>query len=78
MTGRGRGYCLLKIPRNRDEPLTGFAGLSGHPVYAQFHRTETGLESMSARMRTIEAAIHSVQNRLAALEKLARREEHIP
>lgn len=32
MTGRGGGYCLLKIPRNPDKPRTGFAGLSGKPV----------------------------------------------
>lgn len=29
MTGRGSGYCLLKIPRSPDEPKTGFIGLSG-------------------------------------------------
>lgn len=32
MTGRGGGYCLLKIPRTQDEPQTGFVGLSGKPV----------------------------------------------
>lgn len=29
MTGRGGGYCLLKIPRIPGEPKTGFVGLSG-------------------------------------------------
>ncbi|MFO7667622.1 MAG: DUF5320 domain-containing protein [Desulfobacterales bacterium] len=32
MTGRGSGYCLLKIPHSPDEPKIGFAGLSGKPV----------------------------------------------
>jgi len=32
MTGKGGGYCLLKIPRIPDEPETGFVGLSGKPV----------------------------------------------
>jgi len=32
MTGRGGGYCLLKIPSTPDEPKTGFIGLSGKPV----------------------------------------------
>jgi len=32
MTGRGGGFCLLKIPRSPDEPKTGFVGLSGKPV----------------------------------------------
>jgi len=37
MTGRGGGYCLLKIPRIPDEPKTGFFGLSGKPI-ALLHR----------------------------------------
>ncbi len=32
MTGRGGGYCLIKIPRTPGESQTGFAGLSGKPV----------------------------------------------
>ena len=32
MTGRGGGYCLLKIPRIPSETKTGFIGLSGKPV----------------------------------------------
>ena len=32
MTGRCRGYCVLKIPRIPGEPLAGFAGLSGKAV----------------------------------------------
>ncbi len=32
MTGRGGGYCLLKIPRTPGEPKIGFIGLSGKPV----------------------------------------------
>jgi hypothetical protein len=37
MTGRGGGYCLLKIPRSPGELRTGFIGLSGKPV-ALLHR----------------------------------------
>ncbi len=32
MTGKGDGHCVLKMPRNLDEPQTGFAGLAGNPV----------------------------------------------
>jgi len=40
MTGRGGGYCLLKIPRIPDEPKTGFVGLSGKPVALLHRRSE--------------------------------------
>jgi hypothetical protein len=32
MTGRGAGYCMLKIPPTYSGSLTGFAGLAGNPV----------------------------------------------
>lgn len=32
MTGRGLGFCMLRIPRDESEPVTGYAGESGHPV----------------------------------------------
>ena len=44
MTGRGSGYCLLKIPSSPDEPQAGFVGLSGKPValLPRIPRGETG------------------------------------
>lgn len=32
MTGKRAGYCVLKFPRAKDEPVEGFAGRLGHPV----------------------------------------------
>jgi hypothetical protein len=32
ITGGCRGYYVLKAPIAHDEPVTGFAGLSGRPV----------------------------------------------
>jgi hypothetical protein len=44
MTGRGRGFCILKIPRAAGEPLTGFVGKSGRPVHIGPGGTGTALE----------------------------------
>jgi len=32
MTGKGAGYCVLKFPRAKNEPVEGFAGRLGRPV----------------------------------------------
>jgi len=48
MTGRGKGYCLLKIPRTSNEPLTGFVGRSGQPVRICPHEMGKDLKSLHA------------------------------
>ena len=32
MSGRGRGFCALRIPAKLWEPVTGYAGCAGWPV----------------------------------------------
>jgi hypothetical protein len=32
MTGRGEGYCALRLPDEPDRPADGYAGLQGMPV----------------------------------------------
>jgi len=68
MTGRGGGFCLLKLPSSPDESLTGFAGRSGYPVRIPSHGMKTDLESLRARIWNVETAIRSIQRRVAALE----------
>jgi hypothetical protein len=34
LTGRGRGYCVLKVSGSQDETQIGYAGLSGAPITA--------------------------------------------
>lgn len=68
MTGGGGGFCLLKLPGSPDEPLTGFAGRAGYPVRIPSHGMGTDLESLRARIRSVETAIRSIQRRVAVLE----------
>ncbi len=44
MTGRGRGFCILQIPRAVGEPMTGFVGKFGRPVHIGPGGTGTALE----------------------------------
>jgi hypothetical protein len=67
MTGGGEGFCILKIPRMPDEPLTGFAGRSGQPV-GPSPGGPADLMSLRARARGIEAMISGILRRIAALE----------
>lgn len=32
LTGRGEGYCAVKLPDEPGEPAVGYAGREGHPV----------------------------------------------
>jgi len=68
MTGGSRGYCLLKFSGAPNEPLTGFAGLSGYPVRFRSREFEAELESLQAHIRRVKAAVRSLQSRVTALE----------
>jgi hypothetical protein len=35
MTGRGEGFCVLRMKADGSSPVKGFAGLQGKPVYAK-------------------------------------------
>jgi hypothetical protein len=52
MTGSGKGFCLLKIPRMKDEAVTGFAGLTGRPVRFPKNSFRENLESSEKQKRS--------------------------
>jgi hypothetical protein len=52
MTGNGKGFCLLKIPRLKDESVTGFAGLTGKPVRFPHNSSWENLESSEKQKRS--------------------------
>lgn len=52
MTGSGKGFCLLKIPRRKDEAVTGFAGLTGTPVRFPHSSSWGNLESREKQKRS--------------------------
>jgi len=67
LTGEGRGFCLLRIPRAPDEPVSGFAGSSGYPVCFRPPAIQTDPESVQAQIRGIETTIRGMKYRLTAL-----------
>jgi hypothetical protein len=69
MTGRGGGYCLLKLPGSLDEPLSGFAGRSGYPVRLRPDETQMDLASLSLRAQRLEAELRDMRRRIMALEQ---------
>jgi len=67
MTGRGDGFCLLKLPSIPDEPLIGFAGGSGYSVRLSFGASGTDLASLGRRLQSLEAGLRDIRRRLGAL-----------
>ena len=67
MTGRGGGYCLLKLPGSPDEPLSGFAGRSGLSRAALARWNRNGLGFPSLRAQRLEAELRDMRRRIVAL-----------
>jgi hypothetical protein len=68
ITGGGRGFCMLKIPDTANEPITGFAGLSGHPVACLQHRSETELACLRANVDRLQVILNGLQRDIGILE----------
>lgn len=66
MTGRGDGFCLLKLPSIPDEPLIGFAGGFGYPVRLSSGASGTDLASLGRRLQDLEAGLRDLRRRLEA------------
>jgi len=73
MTGRGSGYCMLKIPRTQGEPQTGFAGLSGRPVTLLPDSPRVDVASLHLRAWRVQVALRSIDRRIAILEAIRQR-----
>ena len=67
MTGRGGGYCILKLPGSPDEPLSGFAGQSGYPVRLWPDGIGMDLASLRRRAQRLEAELRDMRRRIVAL-----------
>ena len=72
MTGGGRGFCILKMPENPDEPATGIAGQTGRFVCRP---AAPGAEKayLRSQARRIEAALQVIRNRMEFLSAGRRR-----
>ena len=70
MTGRGEGYCLLKLPGSPGEPLSGFLGRSGFPVRLRSGEIGLDLGFPRHRVRRLEAELREMRRRIEASGRL--------
>ena len=52
MTGKGLGFCMMKIPSAPGEPFMGCAGRAGGPVFFSTNNPDTDTESAGRGRRT--------------------------
>jgi len=67
MTGRGGGFCLLKLSGPPDEPLSGFAGRSGVTMRIWPAGLGTDLVSLRLRAQRLEVELRDLRRRIMAL-----------
>ena len=72
MTGRGRGFCVLKLTTRPGAPVTGLAGWRGWPVGPP-PEGEADLGQLRTQARRIEAVLRAIRGRLERLETSRRR-----
>ena len=67
MTGGGRGFCVLKMPRSPDKPIVGFAGRAGWRV-VQAVGPKAEVAELRSEARRIEAALRAIRGQIGMLE----------
>jgi len=75
MTGRGGGYCMLKIPQSCNEPQIGFAGVSGKAVTFLPVSQRVDFASLHLRTRQVRRALRDINRRIAILEVVKQRRD---
>lgn len=72
LTGRGDGYCVIKLPDDPREIGTGFMGLCGTPMAFDDDRWSSPATRPPAQMAGIQRALHTIKCELEDLEAAAR------
>jgi len=67
MTGGGRGFCALKMPRKPDAPIQGLAGQTGWPV-ALPPASEATLAQLRSQAAQIEESLRAIHSHIERLE----------
>lgn len=73
MSGKGRGYCMLKISQLPDEPHTGFAGLAGKPLTLYPGLPSADIAFLKFRVQYLQLMLQDIQRRIEVLEDSRRR-----
>jgi len=66
MTGSGRGLCVLKLPAEPGNPITGLAGRVGW-MFNQSLATNAELEQLRRQACHIETVLRVIRRRIEAL-----------
>jgi hypothetical protein len=67
MTGRGRGYCVLRLPRDVGESVEGLIGAAGRAVRIADAAGGPATASLRRRVAELERAVHAIRERIATL-----------
>ena len=68
MSGRGRGFCALKLPASPTENAAGYAGRSGWPVVIQARELSVELAALRLQAQRVEEALDAFRRRIRLLE----------
>lgn len=73
MTGKGGGYCVMRLPESPHEPALGFVGLSGRPVRLAPGSRRFGAMLLEAEVERIRSVLLAIEQDLRDLEAAAQR-----
>lgn len=74
MSGRGQGFCALKLPVKPGEEVTGFAGQAGWPVAMEGGAPCHDLAALYREVQRLEETLQFLRGRIHALRDTARGE----
>lgn len=66
LTGRGMGYCVVKVPANGEGPQ-GYAGVAGWPVAARAHGNRE-VASLRRLAGSLQRRLGHIRARISAIE----------
>lgn len=69
MTGRGRGFCVVKLPSGAQEPVRGVAGLAKRPGRLPDEGPEGELARLRGEIQQLEIVLQDLRRRIGELEK---------
>ena len=73
MTGRGSGFCVVKLPNGPEEPITGLAGRACQPV-GRTPGEDAELVHLRRQAWQIETVLGVIRRRIERLQAGRRRE----
>ena len=68
MSGRGRGFCVLRFPSGPGETVVGYAGRAGWPVARLPQGLHADLAALRHEARQLETALNDFRRRIGFLQ----------